>query len=142
MIFANWRLDRAVDRTCLEQVIREQDKLRIVDLERPKMLGPDHDRREYTALMGIFTEDMMYKDIPVLTWYLRRNGSLWSEWQVQAPQGSPLYNYYMSRPGNDRKTYSWGVTYSCPMRLESKNYITELAREHWVMHKMGSETLL
>ncbi len=139
-MFKKWRLNRSIDRTCLDQIIREQADVRIVDLSEPKVLGPDNDRREYVAQMGLFTSDMLYENIPLLTWYVRRQGSIWSEWQVNAPAGSPLYNTYNQKLDGFRlRDY---LIYPCPMSYTSRNYLTDLTHEHWVMHKLTSDTIL
>lgn len=140
MIFSKWFLNRNIDHTCLEQVLREQNDVRIVDLERPKMLGPSHDRREYVARMGLFTEDMMYVNIPILVWYVRRNGSIWAEWQVRAPKDTPLYNTHVKKVGGS--ILDEFIIYPCPMSIRSRGYINDMTREHWVMHKLSSDTAL
>jgi len=92
MLFPQLRLKWAIRARAEEEWrrLRGQGNTRCVDLKEPKLLGPDHDQREYVGAVGFFTEDMMFEDIPHLIWYCRRDGNIWAEWQLRLKESDPL----------------------------------------------------
>lgn len=119
----------------------EKSEIRCVDLDKPKYIGKEWDVRRYVGRIGFFTEDMMFENIPDVTWYVRSDGNIWSEWQIRLRYRSTNWHRYKKiKPDVFRKNQE----YSAPVKMtrEQMVAINDFSKELWTMHKMSSGTLL
>lgn len=143
MFFRETLFNREWNRRCFNRFIQHRETIRCLDLREVKPLGPAHDVRDYVGRVGFFTEDMFYIDIPRLTWYVRRDGNIWAEWNVVVPYGNPDYNGLRGLSWvDDRNHPKDDMKFSVPMSRDVKYTVNEYTRELWTMHKLGSQTLI
>lgn len=143
MFFETWRLNRRLDRECREVIALYSGLIRTIDLSGPLILDLTQIDNEYVAIMGLFELTSSYNsddEYPTAAWYMRRDGVIWPKWNVGAKSHSPLYNIY-TKNLSEYDHYEC-IVYKCPMSRASKNLITALAHEHWMMHLLSSNTLI
>lgn len=107
----------------MQQLLHEQDNIRIVDLKRPEYLEINDEMPPFVARVGLFDDDMFVVNIPFLTWYCRKDGTIYPEWNI--------YDRHQKQTVQRAK-----------MIKSTVNVLNPMTKELWTMHKMGSDTLL
>lgn len=133
--FKTWQRNRMLDRKSIQRVLSEQDDIKFIDLDEPKLFGPPNDRREYVALAGFFVEDTFFIDIPDVNWYVRSDGNIWSEWRVRLKMDTTIWQEELNSRGKDLHRIG-DLSVNIPMSASSKEMVNRLTKELWVMHKL------
>jgi hypothetical protein len=152
MFFKKARRNAHLDRICLQQFQREQDNIHFRDNTKPLNITDNNmDTRAYVGCVGIYrnmsTREYFHSTktelIPVLSWYCRKDGNIWCEWHIRADKGTPLWNQEISWDKENIQQYtSHFLTISVPMSQKSITQVNKFTREHWIMHKLSSDTLV
>ena len=139
----------------LNDVLRsEWDDIKIVDLQHPEfiLIGSEiynnDDVFKGVARVGLFTDDMLFLNIPKLTWYCDAHGNIWPVWHERLPYRKARWNKARNalikkarRDGEEIPGV--GELYEERKMLASiEETLQRFTREKWVQHKMVSDTLL
>jgi len=122
--------DIRYDRMFLNRVLQNSDKLQVFNHGQIE-LGPEHDVRTYTGVIGFFVNDMFSKYGADLYWHCRDDGNIWTEWFVATD-----VNSHVTRKDCVIDGFSQWNLRSVPMSHTSIGYVNKLSHELWVMHKM------
>jgi hypothetical protein len=125
---------RIINEECLDLVLRNQDKIKILKMSSPTIIGPSYDERKYTHKVGLFIPittvetPAMY---PIVYWYCRSDGNIWGEWEIKLTKRSmPMW------PDNSKlaNRLPMDTELSYTMRDEYKHFMNKLSKEHFAMH--------
>jgi len=153
MLF-RWAKRNPVNYRLMEILQRDWNSIRVVDLNHPEFIpiGSEiHDTDDLfvgVARVGLFTEDMMYVNIPHLNWFCNDQGSIWPVWSERLPyKGDRWYKARKRHLRQSRKrgdeTPGVGDYYEDMEMIGSvRATLEKYTRELWIQHKMASDTLL
>ena len=152
------RRNRELNKICMNQFLRDKSQIQFRDMSYVDYFTDKKGHRKaYVAKVGIFGdsheahlhnqesffhEDLRSTDVPQMTWYCRADGRIWGEWHIRADKGTPLWNQEINWKNIQPHPQQLFQTVTVPMSPTNCATVNRFTKEHWVMHKLTSDTLL